>query len=173
MDLEPDTPAIDRSASVTAPAESWGEDEIAREIALLQAHLCEEKISRIIDRAMEALVAVDGVPLDDLSRGRPADIEEELRQSYLDYALSVIIGRALPYEKAIRNIRTLSRRALALFPHLTHRLSAAASIYQLIQANRACSALFLKLRRFAEAALYGLPLFAYGPELNEFRHRHR
>ncbi|MCI0656350.1 MAG: hypothetical protein L0170_04680, partial [Acidobacteria bacterium] len=26
----------------------------------------------------------------------PVDIEEEMRRSYLDYAMSVIIGRALP-----------------------------------------------------------------------------
>ena len=26
----------------------------------------------------------------------PVDIEQELRKSYLDYAMSVIVGRALP-----------------------------------------------------------------------------
>ena len=26
----------------------------------------------------------------------PVDIEEEMKQSYLDYAMSVIVGRALP-----------------------------------------------------------------------------
>ncbi len=35
----------------------------------------------------------DSKPIDDI---QPIDIEEELRRSYLDYAMSVIIGRALP-----------------------------------------------------------------------------
>ena len=29
-------------------------------------------------------------------RNPPVNIEDELRQSYLDYAMSVIVGRALP-----------------------------------------------------------------------------
>jgi len=35
----------------------------------------------------------DSKPIDDI---QPVDIEEELKKSYLDYAMSVIIGRALP-----------------------------------------------------------------------------
>ena len=35
-------------------------------------------------------------PLSRIGEVRPTDIHEEMRRSYLDYAMSVIIGRALP-----------------------------------------------------------------------------
>ncbi|MBI3002575.1 MAG: DNA gyrase subunit A, partial [candidate division NC10 bacterium] len=35
-------------------------------------------------------------PLRPVGEVRPTDIHEEMRRSYLDYAMSVIIGRALP-----------------------------------------------------------------------------
>ena len=37
-----------------------------------------------------------GGPVDKKDRAEPIPIELEMRQSYLDYAMSVIIGRALP-----------------------------------------------------------------------------
>ena len=40
----------------------------------------------------------------------PIDIEKELRQSYLDYAMSVIVGRALP--DARDGLKPVHRRAL-------------------------------------------------------------
>lgn len=172
---EPDIPATYRSSSSTALADSWGDKEVAREIALLEVHISEERINRAIENAF---AAVDGVANSthhgEISKETlQVNIEDELRQSYLDYAMSVIVGQALPCSKAIRNIQTLSRRAMALFPHLAHRLSVALAIHHLASADKACSALLLKLRKFAESALFGLPLFAYGPELSEFRHRHR
>ena len=33
----------------------------------------------------------------DARRIEPVDLEEEMKSSYLDYAMSVIVGRALPY----------------------------------------------------------------------------
>ena len=38
----------------------------------------------------------DQVPLVPLRGEIPVNIEDEMRSSYLDYAMSVIIGRALP-----------------------------------------------------------------------------
>jgi hypothetical protein len=172
---EPDMPATDRSASNAAPADSWGEKEVAREIALLEAHLSEERISRAIENAF---AAVEGFADSTRSGGLTKEIllvnlEDEIHQSYLDYAMAVIVGRALPCGKAIRAIQNLSQRAMALFPYLSHGLTAALAIHRLTSADKACSALLLKLRKSAESALYGLPLFAYGPELSEFRHRIR
>ena len=40
----------------------------------------------------------------------PIDIEKELKQSYLDYAMSVIVGRALP--DARDGLKPVNRRAL-------------------------------------------------------------
>ena len=40
----------------------------------------------------------------------PIDIEKELKQSYLDYAMSVIVGRALP--DARDGLKPVHRRAL-------------------------------------------------------------
>ena len=40
---------------------------------------------------------------DEINRGdkiEPREITAELRESYLDYAMSVIVGRALPFETA-------------------------------------------------------------------------
>jgi len=169
---EPNMPATDKSTCSAAPADAWGDKEVAREIALLEAHLSEDKVTRAIEKAF---AAVEGLsPGSELAKEiLPVNIEDELRQSYLDYAISVIVGRALPCDEAIRNIQTLSRRAIALFPFLAHRLAAALAIHLLSIAEKACSALLLKLRKSAESALYGLPLFAYGPEVSEFRHRHR
>src|SRR5437763_15710910 len=38
----------------------------------------------------------DGSGIPGAANIQPANIEEEMRRSYLDYAMSVIIGRALP-----------------------------------------------------------------------------
>lgn len=172
---EPDMPAKEGEISNITPADAWGDEKKAREIALLEAHLSEERITRIIEKAFVSVEgAADSTPVGEIAKESVhTSIEEALRQSYLDYAMSVIVGRALPCGKAIRNIQTLSRRAMALFPHLAHGLSAALAIHRLTCADKACSALLLKLRKSAESAILRLPLFAYGPELSEFRHRLR
>jgi hypothetical protein len=67
------------------------------------------------------------------------------------------------------------------YPPLTLRqlqkqaLTAALAILRLDQAarNARISALLLKMLKSANAALYRLPLFAYGAELSEYRHRLR
>ena len=47
----------------------------------------------------------------------PIDIEKELKQSYLDYAMSVIVGRALP--DARDGLKPVHRRIL----YAMHKLS--------------------------------------------------
>ena len=51
----------------------------------------------------------------------PVDIGQELKQSYLDYAMSVIVGRALP--DARDGLKPVHRRVLYAMPvsytHLT------------------------------------------------------
>ena len=42
----------------------------------------------------------------------PIDIEEEMRASYLDYAMSVIIGRALPDVRD--GLKPVHRRSFAM-----------------------------------------------------------
>ena len=39
--------------------------------------------------------------MDEKVREYPVNIEEEMKASYLDYAMSVIIGRALPDVRAV------------------------------------------------------------------------
>ena len=36
----------------------------------------------------------------------PISLEEEMRRSYLDYAMSVIVGRALPMPATVSNLFT-------------------------------------------------------------------
>ncbi len=166
---KPNTTAIEESAHAS-PAESWGEKEVAREIALLEAHVHEDRISRLIDEAHVAVEANNPVGLKGLRYEiLPVNIEDELKQSYLDYAMSVIVGRALPDGKAVKTLRELSRRGISLFTSFTHRLSAAIAINRLQKA----ALTFMSLSKAAEIACNRIPLFAYGPELSEFRHRLR
>lgn len=163
MDLpETDMAAAERSnCSVALAACGWGDRELAREIALLEAHLSEEKIHRTIH-----IIKSNNCTL-------TADIEEELRQSYLDYAMSVIVSGALDCVRATKKLRYFSQRAMAYLPSLRHRLTSGLAIQQIVIAQKACAAQLLKLHKSAESAFYNSPLFAYGPELSEFRHRHR
>lgn len=166
---KPNNTAIEESIHAT-PAGSWGEKEVAREIALLEAHVHQDKIHRLID---EALVATQS----EKSGGRygPSkaalltDIEDELQESYLDYAMSVIVSRSLSSLDAIDTIRTLSRRGMSIFSGFVHGLSAAIAIYRLQREILT----FMNLSKAAEIACNRVPLFAYGPELSEFRHRLR
>ena len=47
----------------------------------------------------------------------PVSLEEEMRRSYLDYAMSVIVGRALPYVRD--GLKPVHRRVL----YAMHELS--------------------------------------------------
>jgi hypothetical protein len=166
---EPNATAIEENISV-APAESWGEKGVAREIALLEAHVRQDKIARIIDEALAATERVkNSVGLKGPSKEALVNIEDELRESYLDYAMSVIVGRALSNFNAIDVIRTLSRKGMSLFSRFAHGLSAAIAIHRLQRELLT----FKSLRKVAEIACNRAPLFAYGPELSEFRHRLR
>lgn len=166
---KPNTTAIEESTHAS-PAESWGEKEVAREIALLEAHIHVDAINRLIDEALAAVEADNPVGL---NRRRyeilPANIEDELKQSYLDYAMAVIVGGALPDAKAVKTLRALSRRGISLFTRFAHGLSAAIAIHRLQRA----ALTFMRLSKTAEIACNRMPLFAYGPELSEFRHRLR
>ncbi|MEE4683190.1 hypothetical protein V2K56_26415 [Pseudomonas alliivorans] len=166
---KPNTTAIEESAHAS-PADFWGEKEVAREIALLEAHVHEDRISRLIDESHVAVEANNPAGLKGLRYEiLPVNIEDELKQSYLDYAMSVIVGRALPGGKAVNNLRELSRRGISLFTSFAHRLSAAIAINRLQKA----ALTFMSLSKTAEIACNRIPLFAYGPELSEFRHRLR
>ncbi|MBA2663628.1 MAG: DNA gyrase subunit A, partial [Bradymonadaceae bacterium] len=58
----------------------------------------------------------------------PVNIEEEIRQSYMDYAMSVIIGRALPDVrdglKPVQRRILYAMRELGLSPNSRHLKSA-------------------------------------------------
>lgn len=166
---KPNNTAMEENIRV-APAESWGEKEVAREIALLEAHVHQDKIDRLIDEALaatgtEILEGLKGPSKEALL----TNIEDELKQSYLDFAASVIVERALSNLEAIDTIRTLSRRGMSIFSGFAHGLSAAIAIYRLQKETLT----FMSLSRAAEIACNRIPLFAYGPELSEFRHRLR
>ena len=47
----------------------------------------------------------------------PISLEEEMRRSYLDYAMSVIVGRALP--DARDGLKPVHRRVPVSYTHLT------------------------------------------------------
>lgn len=168
---EPIVTAIEENTTSVAPAVSWGEKEVAREIALLEAHVRQDKITNAVDRALAVLESLDGLgEAQRLSNDIISDcIEETLREGYLDYAESVIRRGQLCGHEAIDVIRTLSRRVMASFPHLTSGLSAALAIFRIERKTLS----FASLIKAAKTACSRVPLFAYGPELSEFRHRLR
>ena len=47
----------------------------------------------------------------------PINIEDELKQSYMDYAMSVIVGRALPDVRD--GLKPVHRRVSVSYTHLT------------------------------------------------------
>ena len=47
----------------------------------------------------------------------PISLEEEMRKSYLDYAMSVIVGRALPDVRD--GLKPVHRRVSVSYTHLT------------------------------------------------------
>ena len=63
-----------------------------------------------------------------LGATKPIDIEEEMRSSYLDYAMSVIVSRALPDVrdglKPVHRRILYAMHGLGLVPHSPHRKSA-------------------------------------------------
>ncbi|EOG7777819.1 hypothetical protein N5C69_19060 [Pseudomonas aeruginosa] len=175
---EPTVTAIEEDTTSVASAESWGEKEVAREIALLEAHVRQDTITKAVD----ALAALDFVARDHKQSTVvvPQCILDELNQSYLDYAMSVIVGRELPVAKAARTLRRLSQRAGMILAARTNlasllkfELKAALALHRFDVASRALSAQVLTLKKSAESACFSNPLFAYGPELSEFRHRFR
>uniref|UniRef100_A0A1I8ANV1 Carboxyvinyl-carboxyphosphonate phosphorylmutase n=1 Tax=Steinernema glaseri TaxID=37863 RepID=A0A1I8ANV1_9BILA len=116
-----------------------------------EAHVHEDRISRLIDEAHVAVEANNHVGLEGLRYEiLPVNIEDELKQSYLDYAMTVIIGRALPDSEAVKTLPAVAINRLQL-----------------------AALTFMSLSKAAEIACNRIPLFAYGPELSEFRHRLR
>ncbi|MCK9797451.1 hypothetical protein M1B34_06790 [Pseudomonas sp. MAFF 302030] len=190
---ETNNPALEEDTDSVSPAASWGEKEEARQIALLEAVVRLDHIHHVID---EITAPKEGDDDSTLVKGQilPFNLESELRFSYLDYAMTVICGRALDPGKAAGTLRRISRRVSMepcgligcleyerRCPTLTLRqlqkqaLTAALAILRLDQAarNARISALLLKMLTSANAARYGFPLFAYGAELSEYRHRLR
>ena len=59
---------------------------------------------------------------------RPTDIEEEMRSSYLDYAMSVIVSRALPDVrdglKPVQRRILYAMRGLGMRPNTSYKKSA-------------------------------------------------
>ena len=55
---------------------------------------------------------------DDSREIQPINIEEELKQSYLDYAMSVIVGRALPDVRD--GLKPVHRRVLYAMDELSN-----------------------------------------------------
>jgi len=170
---KPNVTAIEEHISV-APAESWDEKEVAHEIALLEAHIRQDSIVRLIDEAIAVVAATEEAESSGGLNGPSKEvlltnIDDELKQSYLDYAMSVIVGRTLSSLDAVDAIRTLSRRGMSLFSSFAHGLSVAIAINLLQKATLT----FMNLSKAAEIACNRAPLFAYGPELSEFRHRLR
>lgn len=168
---EPTATAIEENTVCVVPAVSWGEKEAAREIALLEAHVRQEKIKSVIDEAIAAVEAHNAPRGGEWLHGKilPICIEEELHQSYFDYAMSVIVNGHVSSNHAISVLRSLSLRAMAHFRHFANGLSVAMAIFRIKERSRT----FLNLSKAAESACNRVPLFAYGPELSEFRHRFR
>ncbi|MGY4661146.1 hypothetical protein ACVWZ9_001940 [Pseudomonas chlororaphis] len=176
---EPDPTAYEEDLSIV-PADPWGEKEEIRQIALLDAVVRMDDIHRIIDTiaASEEGDEVETTSFDFI----PVSVDEELRQSYLDYAMCVIMGGALDPNEAVRKLRVLSHRVMTISPHpgelanlQKQGLTVALAIFRLKRAAwfKRISALLLKLLKTANTAYFRRPLFAYGPELSEFRHRLR
>ncbi|WP_283188832.1 hypothetical protein [Pseudomonas sp. PMCC200344] len=163
--------------SSVAEAESWGEKEVSREIALLEASVHRDTITRTV----EALESLDRAGATGELAGNilPVNIEDELKQQYLDYAMSVIVGRALSPHEAVGFLRDASQREMGLYSHRSHLfalcngLKAALAIGLLEKAARSAANLLLKLKKASDSACFRIPLFAYGPELSAFRHRLR
>jgi len=190
---ETDTPALEGDADSVYSAASWGEKEEARQVALLDAVVRLDNIHNVIDKMTASEESGEPIECSEAPRTLPLNIEDELRQSYLDYAMSVIVGKALDPEKAAGKLRVISRKVLSwtecgliggcdLSRHTPslreiqkQALTAALAIIRLKQAakNGRISSLLLKLINSAKAAHCRLPLFAYGPELSEYRHRLR
>lgn len=188
-----DTPALEEDVDSVYSAASWGEKEEARQIALLEAVVRLDNIHTVIDKITASEEGGNRNERSEAPTPLPLNIEDELRQSYLDYAMSVIVGKALDLEEAAGKLRVISRKTVpwtscgliggsefsrhtpSLHEIRKQALTAALAIIRLKQAakNGWISTLLLKLISSAKAAHCRLPLFAYGPELSEYRHRLR
>lgn len=148
------------SPGVVQADEGWGDLERRRQIALLEAHLLQERLNHTLDAIEEEHRSGSGA--------------EESTQRWINLAVQSIINDVLEDVGIKANaLRDFSARARVYAHRLRHHLGSALVIRQLQIIKRVCSALLIRLRKAAESALYSLPLFAYGPELSEFRHRYR
>lgn len=149
-----------------SPATSWGKKEVAREIALLEAHIYQDKIARL---TQEALESSEG----DLKGGTASiavrGISKELLQAYDNYARVVISSRTTSFTEAIGAILDSLRAVAGHLSGSKYYLSSAETIRLL--KTELCK--LMSLDKIAETACNRTPLFAYGPELSEFRHRLR
>ncbi|WP_165677605.1 hypothetical protein [Metapseudomonas otitidis] len=149
-----------------ASATSWGKKEVTREIALLEAHIYQDKIARLTQEALESSENDQGSEAAKIaSRG----ICKELLEAYDDLSLFVVDSRAIQFTDAITAILDSLRSLGSTFLGSIFHLGPAEAIKRLtIEIRRLVS-----FGEISEAAANRAPLFAYGPELSEFRHRLR
>lgn len=147
-------------------ATSWGKKEVTREIALLEAHIYQDKIARLTQEALESSENDQGSYSTKIkSRG----ICKELLETYSDLSIFVIQSRVARITSAISSILRSLRALNRTFSGSTLHLRSAELIKRLtIEIRRLVS-----FGEISEAASNRAPLFAYGPELSDFRHRFR
>lgn len=150
----------------SASATSWGKKEVTREIALLEAHIYQDKIARLTQEALESSENDQGSYSTKItSRG----VCKELLETYNDLSLFVIESRTVCFTSAINSILRSLRALHRTFSGSKLRLGPAEAIKRLIVEVRR----LVSFGEISEAASNRAPLFAYGPELSDFRHRFR
>lgn len=149
-----------------ASATSWGKKEVTREIALLEAHIYQDKIARLTQEALESSENDQGGYSTKItSRG----ICKELLETYNELSIFVIQSRVARFTSAIGSIVSSLRELHRTFSGSKLRLGPAEAIKRLIVEVRR----LVSFGEISQAASNRAPLFAYGPELSEFRHRLR
>lgn len=184
QDANPSQAAEDFSE---VPVPSWERFELDREIALLEGVVARDRVDAVTDTLLAERARLDLYESEEDQKAFAAaaeqrvvvyDIEEELRNSYLQYAMSVIVERALPdVREDLTQLRGACERLKAsygasFYLGAIHRVGATV-LRKLVAVLEACAAEALKLKAIATIAFLRVPLFSYGPELSWFRHRLR
>jgi hypothetical protein len=169
--------ASEEDVCSVALAEPWGEKEESRQIALLEECVQRDNITRIFE-ALESLEQSVSTA-DSAITVLPPKVRDKLHACYLDYAITVVSELKCSPHEATSFIRGLSLRETRLRPYRSHLfalcngITAALAIRILERAARSAANMLLKFKKASDSALFRMPLFAYGPELNKFRHRLR
>ncbi|MDG9928775.1 MULTISPECIES: hypothetical protein [unclassified Pseudomonas] len=170
---EPDNAAVGESTTDALLDGAWGVRQLRREIALLEAHIQEERVSDALRRAQSLLYVLD-TKRDDAGRALPSPstaVDNLADRVVGEFVLSIIQrGGERSLDEAIQRFQEWSLNARGI-PSWKRRIAQA--IRQIVVARKLCALLVIRLISMSETATTRLPLFAYGPELSEFRHRHR